>query len=140
MSLENIFNEFQRRLSYLTICPITLQRFVDPVILTPSGQIYERSAIENWLANNNTDPLTRDILPENYNTYPIRLFNDVINHLNSTLFNEIINHIVENFDLARRFVELENQNRDKDMRIAELDKKSKEDNQKYEDLCATNKN
>ena len=42
-------------------CPITLQLFQDPV-KTLHDQTYERAAIEDWLENNSTDPMTGDIL------------------------------------------------------------------------------
>ena len=38
-------------------CPITQEIMADPVF-TSDGQTYERSAIEKWLANHNTSPLT----------------------------------------------------------------------------------
>jgi STIP1 family protein 1 len=40
------------------LCPITLQVMTDPVI-TPSGETYERQAIEQWLETHGTDPQTR---------------------------------------------------------------------------------
>ena len=39
------------------VCPITLTLMTDPVI-TSDGQTYERKAIEDWLQQNNTSPLT----------------------------------------------------------------------------------
>ena len=40
------------------ICPITQDYMVHPV-LCPSGHYYERTALEEWLKNHNTEPLTR---------------------------------------------------------------------------------
>ncbi len=40
------------------MCPITLQVMRDPVI-GPDGHTYERSAISEWLAYNDTSPVTR---------------------------------------------------------------------------------
>jgi hypothetical protein len=40
------------------ICPITQELMVDPVI-DPDGNSYERKAIEGWLRQNNTSPITR---------------------------------------------------------------------------------
>ena len=34
-------------------------------VLSPSGNYYEKTAILNWLKNNNTDPLTRQYLTPN---------------------------------------------------------------------------
>jgi len=42
-------------------CPISLSVMHDPVILE-NGSTYERSAIEAWLSNNATDPLTNELL------------------------------------------------------------------------------
>jgi len=43
---------------YAFICPITQELMTDPVLLLESGQTYERSAIQEWLATHNHDPLT----------------------------------------------------------------------------------
>jgi hypothetical protein len=43
------------------ICPICQEIMVDPVV-TPSGQSFERNAIEQWLKKNKTDPITRQYL------------------------------------------------------------------------------
>ena len=43
-------------------CPITCERFVDPV-LAPDGHTYEREAIEQWLAAQGTSPLTGEGMP-----------------------------------------------------------------------------
>lgn len=39
-------------------CSITFEVMRDPVMLGSSGHTFERSAIENWLQSNNTNPLT----------------------------------------------------------------------------------
>lgn len=39
-------------------CPITRRLFFDPAILIGDGFTYERSAIETWLAGNDTSPMT----------------------------------------------------------------------------------
>ena len=46
------------------ICPIT-QNYMKNPVLSPSGNYYEKTAILNWLKNNNTDPLTRQYLTPN---------------------------------------------------------------------------
>jgi len=43
------------------ICPITQEKFTDPVI-TPSGVTFERRAIVEWLRLHDTDPVTRQPL------------------------------------------------------------------------------
>ncbi|GAB4820850.1 hypothetical protein N2152v2_007896 [Parachlorella kessleri] len=43
------------------LCPITQAPFSDPV-LTSSGHVYERAAIERYLRENNSDPLSRQPL------------------------------------------------------------------------------
>lgn len=40
-------------------CPITMDRMRDPV-LAPDGYSYERAAIERWLADHGTSPITRE--------------------------------------------------------------------------------
>lgn len=42
-------------------CPITLEVFRDPVIIA-TGRVFERSAIEEWIARSKTDPLTGEAL------------------------------------------------------------------------------
>merc|ERR1712072_1253703 len=44
------------------ICPITLQRFVDPVVAC-DGNVYERNAIQHWFDNNHrVSPMTNEPL------------------------------------------------------------------------------
>ncbi|CAF0912643.1 unnamed protein product [Didymodactylos carnosus] len=43
------------------ICPITFELFDDPV-MADDGHTYERRAIEEWINNNHTSPLTRQTL------------------------------------------------------------------------------
>jgi hypothetical protein len=43
------------------ICPITYELFCDPV-LAEDGHTYERDAIERWIKENGTSPLTRQSL------------------------------------------------------------------------------
>ena len=43
------------------VCPITQEVMRDPVA-TVDGQTYERSAIEHWLRDHNTSPLTGEVL------------------------------------------------------------------------------
>ena len=47
---EEIPNEF--------LCPITTEIMKDPVMLT-DGHVYEKQAIQKWLANNDTSPMTK---------------------------------------------------------------------------------
>merc|ERR1712154_165902 len=39
-------------------CPISYEIFVDPVIVTVSGQTYERKAIEEYIRKEHQDPIT----------------------------------------------------------------------------------
>ncbi len=50
---------FQNNEKAADTCPITHQRFIDPVVLS-DGFTYERQAIVKWLKTNNTSPLTRE--------------------------------------------------------------------------------
>ena len=43
-------------------CPITLDNFVDPVLLS-DGHVYERTAILQWLGHHDTAPCTNVVLP-----------------------------------------------------------------------------
>ena len=44
-------------------CPITCELMVDPVIAS-NGQTYERKAIDAWLKDKDTDPMTGDKLAD----------------------------------------------------------------------------
>lgn len=44
------------------LCPLTLSKFQDPVTLVEDGKTYERSAIEEWLKDHNTSPMTNLVL------------------------------------------------------------------------------
>ena len=59
--------------SAIPVCPITQEPFWDPVI-DPEGNTYEKSAIVQWLNENNVSPITR--LP---------IGNQVLSSLPSTL-------------------------------------------------------
>lgn len=63
---DNIPNEF--------ICPITSEIMSDPVMLT-DGQVYEKKAIQKWLTNHNTSPLTKIIVDKNIliPCFPLRI-------------------------------------------------------------------
>ncbi|ARF10337.1 U-box domain protein [Hokovirus HKV1] len=54
-------------------CPITRSIFKNPVLLVQDNIVYEKEAIENWLNNNKTSPITRTVIPKNYDL--IRLIN-----------------------------------------------------------------
>ena len=43
------------------VCPITNEPFVDPVV-DHEGNTYEKKAIEAWLEQNSTSPITRNPL------------------------------------------------------------------------------
>ncbi|CAF1205295.1 unnamed protein product [Rotaria magnacalcarata] len=44
------------------LCPITLEIMNIPVILIEDGRSYEKTALERWLINNNTSPMTNKVL------------------------------------------------------------------------------
>ena len=48
----------QEDIDSLFLCPITATAMLDPVI-TPSGQTYEREAIEEWIKQEQNDPMDR---------------------------------------------------------------------------------
>jgi ubiquitin-large subunit ribosomal protein L40e len=58
-------------------CPISLAIMRDPVILVASGNTFERSAIENWLENHRTDPITNVEL-DNLQLIPNRALKEAI--------------------------------------------------------------
>eukprot|EP01112_Ceratiomyxa_fruticulosa_P020975 TRINITY_DN7285_c0_g2_i1.p1 TRINITY_DN7285_c0_g2~~TRINITY_DN7285_c0_g2_i1.p1 ORF type:complete len:812 (-),score=239.44 TRINITY_DN7285_c0_g2_i1:113-2548(-) len=58
------------------ICPLTQEVMKDPVV-DPEGNSYERSAIEAWLKNNATSPITRSPLTLD-NLIPNRALHDAI--------------------------------------------------------------
>lgn len=69
-ALERFRRRKQRRIGKLAslgsgresvLCPITMARPVDPVLLS-DGHIYERRAIDAWLSKSATSPLTREKL------------------------------------------------------------------------------
>lgn len=60
-------------------CPITTQLMYEPVIAA-DGESYEREAIENWLANRNTSPLTNEVLAHKHLT-PNKNLKRAINEL-----------------------------------------------------------
>ena len=45
-------------------CPITGELFLDPVLLVGDGHTYERDAVERWLSEHNTSPLTGAVLSD----------------------------------------------------------------------------
>ena len=44
------------------LCPISQELMLEPVMLAETGQTYERSEIESWLAMHNTDPTMNTVL------------------------------------------------------------------------------
>mmetsp|Transcript_3744 Transcript_3744/g.5241 ORF Transcript_3744/g.5241 Transcript_3744/m.5241 type:complete len:280 (-) Transcript_3744:3038-3877(-) len=44
-------------------CPLSLERFVDPVILVFDGHTYEKKYIEEWLALKSSSPITGEEIP-----------------------------------------------------------------------------
>ena len=64
------------------ICPITNEIMEDPVI-TPDGITYEREAIEEWLINHDTDPMTKNKLSKSNLVANLALKNAIEDYFNS---------------------------------------------------------
>ena len=54
---------FENSLDLTLTCCITCERLVDPV-LAPDGHTYERAALEQWLKQSRTSPMTGEPMPE----------------------------------------------------------------------------
>ncbi|KAG2431032.1 hypothetical protein HYH02_013464 [Chlamydomonas schloesseri] len=62
LSLLNTALHHARTLEEMLCCPITQEPLADPV-LAADGNTYERSAIESWLRDHDTSPMTNGVLP-----------------------------------------------------------------------------
>ena len=60
------------------ICPITRHLMYDPVAGS-DGYIYEKSAIVNWLIDNNKSPITREVMSKE--VHPVRYIKEKIEEL-----------------------------------------------------------
>ena len=61
LELDEVCDAIGDRIDEL-VCPITLELMVDPVVAA-DGRTYERAAIEEWLSEHDTSPLTNLALP-----------------------------------------------------------------------------
>ena len=61
VELETQLNEMKEDLTTLLQCSISFELMKDPVV-TPNGQLYDRSKIEQWIKAKHTDPSTRQSL------------------------------------------------------------------------------
>ena len=61
VELEAQVEEMREDLATLLPCAISFELMNDPVV-TPSGQLYERSKIEQWIHSNHSDPSSRKSL------------------------------------------------------------------------------
>lgn len=52
-------------------CPLTLETFVDPVLLVNDGQVYERHAVTRWLERKPTSPYTGEALARPFELRPV---------------------------------------------------------------------
>jgi ankyrin repeat protein len=68
-------------------CPITLEIFNEPVILS-DGHTYEKSAIINYLKNNKVSPITRKPLNDNFNNLQTNY--SIKNLVNQCIANNLI--------------------------------------------------
>ncbi len=66
-------------------CPITDEIMTDPVTLKASieGHSYERAAIEGWLREHDTEPMTRKVLNQDHTLLPNRGLKGIIERLNA---------------------------------------------------------
>ncbi|UJR24289.1 hypothetical protein I4U23_027256 [Adineta vaga] len=64
-------------------CPISMELFRDPV-LAPDGHTYERQAIEVWIRNNGTSPITRQPLSIEQ-LYPNRTVKELVDIFEASL-------------------------------------------------------
>ncbi len=57
-------------------CPLTLEVMKDPYTLVETGRTFEKSAIDEWLKNHNTDPISNQVL-HNKTLIPNRSLKDL---------------------------------------------------------------
>jgi len=72
---EQYHNELEARAvddQPLFICPIMKTIMLDPVVLSETGNTFERNAIEMWLSESNLDPQTSETLTEEPTLVPNR--------------------------------------------------------------------
>lgn len=62
---------------HMFLCPITIAPMADPVMLG-DGFCYERSAIERWLFDNDTSPMTGKTLAQTTTLAPVRALQQAI--------------------------------------------------------------
>ena len=86
MSFDNVPSSF--------LCPITHNIMLNPYI-DNEGNSYEYNAICTWLLNNNTSPITRNVLYKEH-LKPNRGLLDVINSSNLITNNKFISDNIEN--------------------------------------------
>lgn len=60
--LRMLQDRLHRLSAHTLTCPITMHRFVDPV-LAADGHTYERAAIERWFAQRDSSPMTGERVP-----------------------------------------------------------------------------
>lgn len=111
--------DFQEKFLDMIVCPISLETLEDPVILIPSGHIYEKRSIELWLSRNNKDPLTNTVLTY-YKLFPVRMLKDLIKLFIGTLPEFIKSNLVKHQDLSKKIEDLENKNLGKESHYNEL--------------------
>ena len=67
VELESQLREMRDDLATLLQCSISFELMSDPVV-TPSGYLYDRCNIEQWVSKNHTDPTTRKPLRRSHLT------------------------------------------------------------------------
>ena len=114
--------DFQKKFLELIECPIGLEAIKDPVMLVPTGIIYDRKSIESWLERKKTCPNTGTKLTY-YELMPVYILKDIIEIFLKTLPDYIKKNLVKQENLSKRIQELESFNNDKGEMINEISDK-----------------
>lgn len=119
MNANNYNLDFQHKFLELIQCPISLETIKDPIMLVPTGQIYDRKSIESWLERKKTCPITNTKLTY-FQLIPVKILSDIINLFLNILPDYIKMNLVKQENLSKRIQELESMNMDKGEKINEI--------------------
>jgi ankyrin repeat protein len=91
------------------LCPLSNEIMLDPVILPPNGHSFDRTSIEEWLIENDTDPITHEPL-EIKKVFPnVHLRKSIDKYLRENVdkvFIDALNKVHYNSKLVLRCIEL----------------------------------
>lgn len=104
---------FQMKFLKMIKCPISYKIIKDPVMLIPSGKIYDRKSIENWLKRNQTDPILNTRL-QFTQLIPIKLLSDIIMLFEKSVPEHIMNSLNNDVSLDDRIRSIELNNTSKE--------------------------